>query len=129
MAASLLGRQIRSRGVKASRGYRANRNRVLDHIHDNQINNVIILSGDSHANWVSDLARKLLSLRTEGQYGTDGHRFRSERYCQVSCQLIGVLLTAHRYMRSYDPETGKGSFAVEFAGVCLYLKLVNILLI
>ena len=39
-------------------GYRANRNRVLDHIADNKISNVLILSGDSHANWVSDLVRK-----------------------------------------------------------------------
>ncbi|KAI0686730.1 PhoD-like phosphatase-domain-containing protein [Cytidiella melzeri] len=42
--------------VDAWDGYRANRNRVLDHIHDNKISNTLILSGDSHANWVSDLA-------------------------------------------------------------------------
>ncbi|ETW85800.1 hypothetical protein HETIRDRAFT_432424 [Heterobasidion irregulare TC 32-1] len=37
-------------------GYRANRRRVLDHLYKNKIDNTIILSGDSHANWVSDLA-------------------------------------------------------------------------
>ncbi|KZW01038.1 hypothetical protein EXIGLDRAFT_603419 [Exidia glandulosa HHB12029] len=37
-------------------GYRANRQRILDHISQNKIDNVVILSGDSHANWVSDLA-------------------------------------------------------------------------
>uniref|UniRef100_A0A8H8CP52 Alkaline phosphatase D n=1 Tax=Psilocybe cubensis TaxID=181762 RepID=A0A8H8CP52_PSICU len=37
-------------------GYRANRARVLDHLYNNKISNTIILSGDSHANWVSDLA-------------------------------------------------------------------------
>ncbi|KAJ7046708.1 PhoD-like phosphatase-domain-containing protein [Mycena alexandri] len=37
-------------------GYRANRQRVLDHLYRNRISNTIILSGDSHANWVSDLA-------------------------------------------------------------------------
>jgi len=37
-------------------GYRANRQRVLDHLYKNKISNTIILSGDSHANWVSDLA-------------------------------------------------------------------------
>ena len=36
----------------------SNRNRVLDHLYTNNISNTIILSGDSHANWVSDLARK-----------------------------------------------------------------------
>lgn len=39
-------------------GYRANRNRILDHIQQSKIDNTIILSGDSHANWVSDLVRK-----------------------------------------------------------------------
>ncbi|TBU35768.1 PhoD-like phosphatase-domain-containing protein [Dichomitus squalens] len=42
--------------VDAWDGYRANRNRVLDHLYSNEISNTIILSGDSHANWVSDLA-------------------------------------------------------------------------
>ncbi|KAI0362352.1 hypothetical protein OH77DRAFT_1432930 [Trametes cingulata] len=37
-------------------GYRANRARVLDHLYRNKISNTLILSGDSHANWVSDLA-------------------------------------------------------------------------
>ncbi|KAI0636767.1 PhoD-like phosphatase-domain-containing protein [Trametes polyzona] len=37
-------------------GYRANRNRVLDHLYYNKIDNTIILSGDSHANWASDVA-------------------------------------------------------------------------
>ncbi|KAJ3574353.1 hypothetical protein NP233_g1821 [Leucocoprinus birnbaumii] len=37
-------------------GYRANRNRILDHLYENHISNTAILSGDSHANWASDLA-------------------------------------------------------------------------
>jgi alkaline phosphatase D len=37
-------------------GYRANRQRVLDHIAHGKIDNTIILAGDSHTNWVSDLA-------------------------------------------------------------------------
>ncbi|KAJ4001349.1 PhoD-like phosphatase-domain-containing protein [Lentinula boryana] len=37
-------------------GYRVNRERVLNYLYENEINNTIILSGDSHANWVSDLA-------------------------------------------------------------------------
>ncbi|KAJ3786798.1 PhoD-like phosphatase-domain-containing protein [Lentinula aff. detonsa] len=37
-------------------GYRANRERVLNYLYENEINNTIVLSGDSHANWVSDLA-------------------------------------------------------------------------
>ncbi|EKM55492.1 uncharacterized protein PHACADRAFT_143901 [Phanerochaete carnosa HHB-10118-sp] len=68
--------------VDAWDGYRANRNRILDHIHDNQISNVVILSGDSHANWVSDLAHPNDTV-------------------------------------NYDPVTGEGSFAVEFAGTAV----------
>lgn len=37
-------------------GYLANRRRIFSHLYDNTINNTVILSGDSHASWVSDLA-------------------------------------------------------------------------
>ncbi|KAL1720152.1 PhoD-like phosphatase-domain-containing protein, partial [Schizophyllum commune] len=37
-------------------GYTANRARILNHITKNGIDNTIVLSGDSHANWVSDIA-------------------------------------------------------------------------
>ncbi|TAQ88966.1 hypothetical protein B7494_g2706 [Chlorociboria aeruginascens] len=36
-------------------GYQSNRNRTLQHLYDNKINNTIFLAGDSHASWVSDL--------------------------------------------------------------------------
>ncbi|KAI9845499.1 MAG: hypothetical protein M1837_004838 [Sclerophora amabilis] len=36
-------------------GYQSNRNRTLQHLYDNQIDNTIFLAGDSHASWVSDL--------------------------------------------------------------------------
>ena len=36
-------------------GYQANRNRTLRHLAANNISNNIIISGDSHANWVSDI--------------------------------------------------------------------------
>ena len=35
-----------------------NRQRILNHLYNGKIDNTVILSGDSHANWVSDLARK-----------------------------------------------------------------------
>ncbi|KAH0581477.1 hypothetical protein H2248_012557 [Termitomyces sp. 'cryptogamus'] len=38
-------------------GYRKNRARIFDHLSNNSISNTVILSGDSHDNWVSDLAR------------------------------------------------------------------------
>ncbi|KAK4504625.1 hypothetical protein PRZ48_002586 [Zasmidium cellare] len=36
-------------------GYQANRNRTLDFLTKNNIGNNIVISGDSHASWVSDL--------------------------------------------------------------------------
>ncbi|KAJ4315322.1 hypothetical protein N0V94_006018 [Neodidymelliopsis sp. IMI 364377] len=36
-------------------GYQSNRNRTYQHLYGNQIDNTIMLAGDSHANWVSDL--------------------------------------------------------------------------
>lgn len=36
-------------------GYQANRNRTFKTLYDNDIGNNIVISGDSHANWVSDL--------------------------------------------------------------------------
>ncbi|WXC51258.1 hypothetical protein QX201_010959 [Fusarium graminearum] len=36
-------------------GYVANRNRTLEHLYNNDINNNVFLAGDSHQNWVSDL--------------------------------------------------------------------------
>lgn len=36
-------------------GYQANRNRTFKHLYDNNINNNIVLSGDSHLSGVSDL--------------------------------------------------------------------------
>ena len=36
-------------------GYQSNRNRTLSHLYDNNIGNNIVMAGDSHASWVSDL--------------------------------------------------------------------------
>lgn len=36
-------------------GYQANRNRTFQTLYENKIDNNIVISGDSHANWVSDL--------------------------------------------------------------------------
>ena len=37
-------------------GYRANQNRTLKHLYDHRIGNNIFLAGDTHINWVSDVA-------------------------------------------------------------------------
>lgn len=36
-------------------GYQANRNRTFAHLYDNNITNNIVMAGDSHASWASDL--------------------------------------------------------------------------
>ncbi|KAL2162128.1 hypothetical protein VTH06DRAFT_7913 [Thermothelomyces fergusii] len=56
-------------------GYTANRNRTLRHLYDNGIGNNVFLAGDSHQNWVSDLAwlgEKPYDSRTgEGAVGVE----------------------------------------------------------
>ncbi|KAK4703749.1 alkaline phosphatase D, partial [Phenoliferia sp. Uapishka_3] len=44
--------------MDAWEGYRYQRDLILQHIENNKINNTVILSGDSHASWVSDLKRE-----------------------------------------------------------------------
>ncbi|THH31130.1 hypothetical protein EUX98_g3043 [Antrodiella citrinella] len=84
-------------------GYRANRERILDHLYTGKISNTLILSGDSHANWVSDLARTyhcLLPL--------------------PSSHLIRLSDDADpNDTTTYDPVTGKGGIGVEFAGTAV----------
>ncbi|KAF2033950.1 phosphodiesterase/alkaline phosphatase D precursor [Setomelanomma holmii] len=41
--------------LDAWEGYGANKNRTLNHLYSNGINNNVFLAGDSHASWVSDL--------------------------------------------------------------------------
>ncbi|CEL57858.1 Alkaline phosphatase D OS=Bacillus subtilis (strain 168) GN=phoD PE=1 SV=3 [Rhizoctonia solani AG-1 IB] len=43
-------------GLDSWDGYTANRKRILDLLYKRKIDNTVIISGDSHANWVSDLA-------------------------------------------------------------------------
>jgi len=66
-------------------GYEANRRRMFDTIRANKIDNVIFLSGDSHAAWVYDTIYQEWANRTD----------------------------------LYDPSTGEGAFAVEFAGTAV----------
>ncbi|KAJ3888700.1 PhoD-like phosphatase-domain-containing protein [Lentinula edodes] len=71
-------------------GYRANRERVLGYLYENKINNTIVLSGDSHANWASDLARLIVTVSADPNDST-----------------------------TYDPFTGQGAIGVEFAGTAV----------
>ncbi|KAB8072439.1 PhoD-like phosphatase-domain-containing protein [Aspergillus leporis] len=42
--------------MDAWEGYRANQNRTLKHLYDHNIGNNIMIAGDTHVNWVSDVA-------------------------------------------------------------------------
>lgn len=65
----------READVDAWDGYQSSKNRTLKHIYDNQISNVIMLAGDSHQNWVSDLVwlgeREYDPLTGEGSVGVE----------------------------------------------------------
>lgn len=56
-------------------GYLANKNRTLNHLYTNNINNNIFIAGDSHASWVSDLVwldeKKYDSSTGDGSIGVE----------------------------------------------------------
>lgn len=56
-------------------GYQANKNRTLNHLYSNKINNNIFIAGDSHASWVSDLVwlneKEYDSSTGEGSIGVE----------------------------------------------------------
>ncbi|GLS26563.1 alkaline phosphatase D family protein [Marinibactrum halimedae] len=65
-------------------GYPGERQRVIDHLKDNDIDNTAIITGDIHSSWALDVAdRPYRSLRRDPR-------------------------------RGYDGDTGEGSVAVEF---------------
>jgi alkaline phosphatase D len=45
-------------------GYVADRNRFLDHLRDNAIDNVVVLTGDVHSSWAMDLTRDPYDVTT-----------------------------------------------------------------
>ena len=111
--------QDRSPKQDAWDGYRANRNRVLDHLYYNRIDNTIMLSGDSHANWVSDLAREFWALSAMPSPGpADTHR-RSQPEHHVRLLSLCLWSLALKSRSSYDPITGDGAIGVEFAGTAV----------
>ncbi|EGX51490.1 hypothetical protein TWF173_003646 [Orbilia oligospora] len=73
--------------LDAWQGYTASRNRTLHHLYSNNIPNNIVLAGDSHASWVSDL---VWLNSTDPDPRPEDHP-------------------------DYDPRTGRGSIGVEFA--------------
>ncbi|KAL9049370.1 MAG: hypothetical protein Q9162_007249 [Coniocarpon cinnabarinum] len=74
-------------------GYLANRNRTLNHLYSNHINNNIMMAGDSHLNWVSDLV--WLDPQNFGPNSNAGN------------------------LPPYDNNTGAGAIGVEFAGTAV----------
>ena len=74
-------------------GYLANKNRTLHHLYSNNITNNIVIAGDSHLNWVSDLV-----WLDPVSYGPNA-------------QAGGI--------DSYDSGSGAGAIGVEFAGTAV----------
>ena len=70
-------------------GYPAERDRVLDLIKDNEIDNVVVITGDSHASFAFDLSKRPSAYP----------------------EFAGVSNDA----QDYDEQTQEGSLAVEFA--------------
>lgn len=78
-----------------------------------------MLSGDSHANWVSDLAREFWALSAMPSPGpADTHR-RSQPEHHVRLLSLCLWSLALKSRSSYDPITGDGAIGVEFAGTAV----------
>ncbi|ESK93059.1 alkaline phosphatase [Moniliophthora roreri MCA 2997] len=75
-------------------GYRANRQRVLDHLYNNEIDNTVILAGDSHANWVSDLAHPNDSTTYDPITGEGA----------IGVEFAGTAVTSSGFGTSLTPE-------------------------
>ncbi|KAI3610837.1 alkaline phosphatase [Moniliophthora roreri] len=75
-------------------GYRANRQRVLDHLYNNEIDNTVILAGDSHANWVSDLIPTTLRRRYDPITGEGA----------IGVEFAGTAVTSSGFGTSLTPE-------------------------
>ncbi|NJO87329.1 MAG: T9SS type A sorting domain-containing protein, partial [Lewinella sp.] len=77
-------------------GYPAERQEVINYLQDNQINNVVLLTGDFHSSFAFDVAQPPVNLQFQNIPGVGPLPF---------------------YLPSpnYDPTTGAGSVAVEFA--------------
>ncbi|TXF90539.1 T9SS type A sorting domain-containing protein [Neolewinella aurantiaca] len=77
-------------------GYPAERQEVVDYISDNEIDNVVLLTGDFHSSFAFDVAQPPVDLQ-----------FR---------EVPGVgTLPFYDPSPNYNPTTGEGSVAVEFA--------------
>ncbi|TFK38210.1 PhoD-like phosphatase-domain-containing protein [Crucibulum laeve] len=98
--------------------YRANRRRILDHLYGNQISNTVILAGDSHANWVSDLAypNDTLNYNPDSGVGAIGVEFAGTAVTSSSSFGAGILPDAADAMSrtlvdvNEDLQWSEGSF-------------------
>ena len=80
-------------------GYRAQRDGILAHLQDNKINNTVILSGDSHATWVSDLRRdNQTDYDAASGYGSLGVEFAGSAVSSPSSFGYGPTFDAKRYV-------------------------------
>ncbi|KAI1794563.1 PhoD-like phosphatase-domain-containing protein [Ganoderma leucocontextum] len=104
--------------VDAWDGYRANRNRLLNHLYSNKISNTIILSGDSHANWVSDLAHPNQTVTydpTTGD-GANGVEFAGTAVSSTSTFGAGISpanadkMSARFVVENTDLQWSEGSY-------------------
>ena len=76
-------------------GYPAERSEIVAYLADNEIDNVVILTGDFHSTFAFDVADPPVAVRLD--------------------TINGAILPFYTPVPGYDPATGAGSRAVEFA--------------
>lgn len=86
-------------------GYRANQNRTLKHLYENKIGNNVFLAGDTHINWVSDVAwigHPSYPYDTISGSGAVGVEFAGTAVTSVG--MLGTLWMTENEAKSYGEE-------------------------
>ncbi|KAM0755248.1 hypothetical protein T439DRAFT_322289 [Meredithblackwellia eburnea MCA 4105] len=95
-------------------GYRYQRDQILKYIEEEKINNTVILSGDSHATWISDLKRENGTYNATTGAGSLGVEFAGSAVSSPSSYGYGPRYTDAIY-RGIAANLTKASPTLQFA--------------
>lgn len=86
-------------------GYRADRKEIIEHMHDNNIDNVVVLTGDIHTSWGNDIPHHDLSYDPNTGAGSVGVEFVTTSITSGSSPVnigAGIITTANPHMKYVD---------------------------
>lgn len=96
-------------------GYRPERTELIEHIHDNEIDNVVVITGDIHTSWGNDIPHPTLAYNPNTGAGSVGVEFVTTSITSGSSPInIGanIISSANPHMKYVD-LTQKGYFVLD----------------